>query len=349
MITHSRVAFKPFVYESMYGHWLDQQNAHWLFHEIDMKKDVQDWDRMSVKEKNVVGNILKGFAQTECEIGDYWSSKVPAWFPVPEVKAMAQTFGAFETIHAIAYSYLNDTLGLTDFEAFLEDEATMKKLGKLMEINSNHNWAKLLQDVPDHVPHSKEIKAWAKESYSKDQEYSEIARSIALFSAASEGVILFSSFAVLMSFKKEFNMLQGVSTQMIYSVRDESLHSKAGCELFRIICKENPQIWTDDLKNDIYEGMKLALEAEFFYIDKIFEMGDLESINKAQVKNFICDRANRKLIELGLESKFDVNPILLSEMDWFYSMISGESQDDFFNTRETNYSKANEDWNDDIF
>jgi ribonucleoside-diphosphate reductase beta chain len=50
-----------------------------------------------------VGFILKGFTQTETEVGNYWSSLVPEWFPVPEVKMMGITFGAFETIHATAY------------------------------------------------------------------------------------------------------------------------------------------------------------------------------------------------------------------------------------------------------
>jgi ribonucleotide reductase beta subunit family protein with ferritin-like domain len=41
---------------------------------------------------------------------------------------MAMMFGSQETIHAVAYSYLNETLGLEDFKAFLQDEATMEDL-----------------------------------------------------------------------------------------------------------------------------------------------------------------------------------------------------------------------------
>ncbi len=80
------------------------------------QKDVKDWNNeLTLEEKNVIGNILKGFTQTETVVNDYWSTYVTKWFPVPEIKMMASTFGAFETIHAVAYSYLNDTLGLTDF------------------------------------------------------------------------------------------------------------------------------------------------------------------------------------------------------------------------------------------
>lgn len=319
-INEVRIEYKPREYQWAYEYWFKQQNAHWLHTEIPMQQDVTDWrENLNVKEKNVIGNILKGFAQMECEVGDYWSSYVPKWFPVPEIKMMGKGFGAFEDIHAEAYSYLNDTLGLDDFAAFLEDEATMNKLRVLMDVDPNTT------------------------------DLREIARSIGLFSAAGEGVQLFSSFAVMLSFRVS-NRMVGVGQQMIFSVRDESLHSEAGCKLFRTLIEQYPEVWDDQLKKEVYAGMDLALTNEFIYIDKIFEMGDLDTITKAQLKNFMYDRANRKLVELKLESQYVVDKGLLEEMGWFYKLVSGEQQTDFFGNRETNYSKPNDDWNDgDLF
>lgn len=313
-----RLAFKPFQYEWAFDYWMKQQNAHWLHTEISMQKDIKDWDEeLSPQDKNVIGNILKGFAQTETHVNDYWSQYVTKWFPVPEIKMMASTFGAFETIHAVAYSYLNDTLGLDDFEAFLEDEATMSKLEKLIEVDLD------------------------------DDNLMNIALSLALFSACAEGIQLFSSFAVMLSFRNR-NLMKGIGQQMIFSVKDESLHSEAGCKLFRVLIEENPFLFTESFQQKIIEGVGFALNSEFNYIDKIFELGDLESINKAQLKNFMFDRANRKLSELGFSDKYHyaVSKDLLNEMDWFYQLVSGEMQTDFFSNRETGYAKAGEDWND---
>lgn len=131
---------------------------------------------------------------------------------------------------------------------------------------------------------------------------------------------------------------------MIFSVKDESLHSEAGCKLFRVLVDENPEIWTDELRASIYEGFELAIRNEFTYINKIFEKGDLDSINKAQLKNFMYDRANKKLLELGLKAKYAVDEALLAEMSWFYLLVSGEQQTDFFANRETGYAKPNQDW-----
>lgn len=313
-ILTERMAFKPFEYQWAYDYWFQQQNAHWMFQEINMQKDISDWkSELTVEEKSVVGQILKGFFQSETQIADYWSTYVTHWFPVPEIRMMAMTFGAFETIHAVAYSYLNEVLHLEDYEAFLHDPTIMNKLEVLINVDKN------------------------------DHSLTNIARSLALFSACAEGIQLFSSFAIMLSLRKK-NLMTGIGQQMIFSIRDESLHSEAGCKLFRTLIAENSDIWTNDLKSEIYEGFELALNNEFEFIDKVFEQGDLDTITKSQVKNFMYDRANRKLKELMLEPVYGVNDELLKEMDWFYILVSGEQQTDFFFNRETGYAKPNADW-----
>lgn len=99
------------------------------------------------------------------------------------------------------------------------------------------------------------------------------------------------------------------------------------------------------LKTLISKGADTFMEKEYAYIDSIFRGGEIDTISVAQLKNFLNDRANRKLEELGmLVVKYPVDEALLREMDWFYVMVSGEQQTDFFQNRETGYSKPNEDW-----
>ena len=178
----------------------------------------------------LLGSILKGFAQTETVVNDYWSGLVTKWFRKPEIIMMATTFGAFETIHAEAYSLLNETLGLDNFSEFLEDEATMAKIENLMKT--------------------------VRDSFDGETDWHEVAKSLAIFSAFTEGVNLFSSFAVLLSFKMR-NKLKGVGQIVEWSIRDESLHSEAGCWLFRTLIKENPELKTPELEAAINEAALL--------------------------------------------------------------------------------------------
>jgi ribonucleoside-diphosphate reductase beta chain len=285
-----------------------------------MQGDVKDWNEVLTKEeKNLVGNILLGFAQTECAVSDYWTTMVTNWFPKHEIKQMAMMFGSQETIHATAYSYLNETLGLDDFSAFLHEPAVAEKFELLTQTTAD--WTH-------------------KDLATNPQARKEVARSLAIFSAFSEGVSLYSSFAVLYSFQMR-NMLKGIGQQMKWSVRDESLHSKMGCQLFRHMCDEFPEL-LEDSKESILEAAKLIVELESRFIDMIFEQGDLENLKKDDLKEFIKARTNIKLEELGYKSQFTYNKEKAENLEWFYHLTGGLTHTDFFSVRPTDYSKANE-------
>ena len=315
-----RVVYKPFEYPQAFDYWLKQQQAHWLHTEVPMAQDVTDWkSNLKPHEKNLIGGILKGFAQTETVVNDYWTNLVTSWFRKPEIIMMGVTFGSFETIHAEAYSLLNEELGLDDFAEFLEDEATMAKIENLMQVRDSHD------GTPDW--HSRAV-------------------SLAIFSAFTEGVNLFSSFAVLLSFKMR-NLLKGVGQIVEWSVRDESLHSNAGCWLFRTLMDEHPELKTDKLEADIKEAATAAITLEFGFIDKVFEQGDLENLSKEDLKNFIRHRVNTKMGDLGLAPLIPSEQIdkgALKTMKWFDAVIAGKQQTDFFASRVTNYSKGTMDW-----
>ena len=315
-----RVVYKPFEYPKAYDYWLKQQQAHWLHTEVPMAQDVSDWkSNMKDNEKNVVGQILKGFAQTETIVNDYWSTLVTKWFRKPEVIMMGTTLGSSETIHAEAYSLLNEQLGLDDFSEFMEDEATMAKIEALMDVRDNDDGT---------------------------ANWHERAKSLAIFSAFTEGVNLFSSFAVLLSFKMR-NKLKGVGQIVEWSVRDESLHSEAGCWLFRTLMEEQPKFKTKKLISEIEEAAEMSMKLEFDFIDKVFEMGDLENLTKDELKNFIKHRINTKMVDLGLNPivpAVDIDKGALKTMKWFDAVIAGKQHTDFFANRVTNYSKGHLDW-----
>ena len=317
-IIEERVVYKPFEYPKAHDFWLKQQQAHWLHTEVPMMSDINDWKQnLTETEKNIIGSILKGFAQTETIVNDYWSNLVTKWFRKPEVIKMAVTFGAFETIHAEAYSLLNEELGLDDFSEFLEDETTMAKIEALMNVRDSHDGS---------------------------VNYAEVARSLAIFSAFTERVNLFSSFAVLLSFKLR-NKLKGVGQIVEWSIRDESLHSEAGCWLFRQLLADNPELNTPELKKYVEDAARLSLKLELDFINKVYEMGDLEGCTQYDLTNFIKHRVNTKMKDLGYEPIIeDIDEDSVVKMRWFDNLSGGKQHSDFFATRVTNYSKGVQKW-----
>jgi ribonucleoside-diphosphate reductase beta chain len=317
-LLQERIVYKPFEYQEAYDYWLKQQQAHWLHTEVPMMSDLNDWKQnLNETERNIIGSILKGFAQTETVVNDYWSGLVTKWFRKPEVIMMATTFGAFETIHAEAYSLLNETLGLENFAEFMEDEATMAKIEALTSVRDSFNGGKDIH---------------------------EIAKSLAIFSAFTEGVNLFSSFAVLLSFKMR-NKLKGVGQIVEWSIRDESMHSEAGCWLFRTLVNEHPEVKTPELEAAINEAALLSLKLELDFISKVYELGDLEGCNKYDLEHFIKNRVNTKLADLGYRPIIsDVDMTAVDRMKWFDHLSAGKQHTDFFANRVTNYSKGHMEW-----
>jgi ribonucleoside-diphosphate reductase beta chain len=322
-LLQERIVYKPFEYPEAYEYWLKQQQAHWLHTEVPMMSDLNDWKQnLNETEKNIVGSILKGFAQTETIVNDYWSGLVTKWFRKPEVIMMATTFGAFETIHAEAYSLLNETLGLENFDEFLEDETTMAKIQNLMDV---------------------------RDSFGEEVNWHESAKSLAIFSAFTEGVNLFSSFAILLSFKLN-NKLKGVGQIVEWSIRDESMHSEAGCWLFRTLVEENPELKTPELEAAINEAALLSLKLELDFIDKVYELGDLEGCPKYDLQNFIKNRVNTKLGDLGYKPIVtNIDMTAVERMKWFDALSAGKQHTDFFANRVTNYSKGHLVWDESIF
>jgi ribonucleoside-diphosphate reductase beta chain len=90
------------------------------------------------------------------------------------------------------------------------------------------------------------------------------------------------------------------------------------------------------------------MELEHKFIDKMFELGDLENLKKDDLKHFIVQRINEKLVELGYEGTFEYDREKANELEWFYHLTGGTTHTDFFAIRPTDYSKANEgeDWSD---
>ena len=123
------------------------------------------------------------------------------------------------------------------------------------------------------------------------------------------------------------------------------MHSEAGCWLFRTLVKENPHLKTKELEAAINEAALLSLKLELDFINKVYELGDLEGCNRYDLENFIKNRVNTKLGDLGynpIVSNIDMTAV--ERMKWFDALSAGKQHTDFFANRVTNYSKGHIEW-----
>ncbi|HRH31992.1 MAG TPA: ribonucleotide-diphosphate reductase subunit beta, partial [bacterium] len=159
--------------------------------------------------------------------------------------------------------------------------------------------------------------------------------------AFMEGVNLFSSFAILMNFPR-MGKMKGVGQIVTWSIRDESLHSKGVCHLFRDLISENKYLWTQDFKDRLYARCEEMIGLEDAFIDTCFSMGAVAGLTPEQVKQYIRYIADRRLHDIGLDARYNVtNPL-----EWLDIMVNAKEHTNFFENRATEYSKGTvlEDW-----
>jgi hypothetical protein len=179
---------------------------------------------------------------------------------------------------------------------------------------------------------------------SKNTTKENTATHIAVFSAFTEGMQLFSSFIMLLNFPRHGKM-KGMGQIVTWSIVDETQHTENMVKLFRTYIQENNEIWNDELKGRLYTIAERMVELEDKFIDLAFKMGAMEDLSAEDVKKYIRYIADRRLISLGLKGVFKVkrNPL-----PWVEEMINAPTHTNFFENRATDYAKGalSGDWSD---
>jgi len=316
-ITDDRNYFKPFNYPWAYDSWLKHEQSHWLHTEVPMLDDVKDWKKnISKEEKQFLTHIFRFFTQGDIDVaGGYVRNYLPH-FPQPEMRMMLLGFAGREALHVAAYSHLIETLGLP--------ETTYNEFSEYAEMKEKHDYLLNKTDCVDSVE--------------------SVAKNIAMFSAFTEGMQLFSSFIMLLNFPRHGKM-KGMGQIVTWSIVDETQHCESMIKLFRTYIEENKEIWNDDLKREIYTIAERMVELEDKFIDLAFNMGQMENLTSEDVKTYIRYIADRRLISLGLKGVFKVKK---NPLPWVEEMINAPTHTNFFENRATDYAKGalSGDWSD---
>ena len=307
MLLQDRNYYKPFSYDWAFEAYKKQQQMHWLPDEVNLHDDIRDYrEKLTVENRRLIDNIFRFFTQADVDVAGGYAEHFLPTFKQPEVRMMLSAFASMEAVHMEAYSLLLETLG-KDIEVYQE----------FMEIQEMHEKHEYLSN------------------FNMDDEH-EIAKTLAVYSGFTEGVQLFSSFAILLNFPRH-NLMKGMGQIVTWSVRDESLHVESMSQLFRTFIQENPKIWNDKLKYDIYCAAERVVELENNFIDTCFEKAEIPDLTKEDVKEYIRFIAGRRLLGLGLKNIFNtkVNPL-----PWIDYQLNAVEHTNFFENRATEYAKA---------
>lgn len=308
-LTDERLTFRPMNYPWAFDAWLKHEQSHWLHTEVPMLDDNNDWkNKLTDSEKKFLTHIFRFFTQGDIDVaGGYVDNYLP-YFKQPEIRMMLLGFAAREALHVAAYSHLIETLGLP--------EETYNEFMAYSEMKDKHDF---VSDISN-----------------KSESREDTARHIAVFSAFTEGMQLFSSFIMLLNFPRNGKM-KGMGKIVTWSIIDETTHCQSMIKLFKTYIQENRDIWNDSLKSSIYSIAEKMVELEDKFIDLAFGIDTMVGLTSDEVKKYIRYIADRRLIELGMKGIYKVKT---NPLPWVEEMINAPIHTNFFEDRSTDYAKG---------
>jgi ribonucleoside-diphosphate reductase beta chain len=175
---------------------------------------------------------------------------------------------------------------------------------------------------------------------------SDVARTLAMFGAFTEGMALFASFAMLLNFPRR-NKMKGMGQIVSWSVRDESLHCEGIIKLFHAWNRETGAV-TRVVRDDITDVAKTMVDLEEKFVDLAFSLGDIDGMSAADIKAYVRYIADWRLTQLKLMPVYgyftaeetSYRQVRPHPLPWLVEILNGVEHANFFEQRATEYSKA---------
>ena len=315
MIFNEQISRKPDHYP-----WTQEfieaiHNGFWTVREFNFQSDIQDFRvNLTEQEQQIITRALATIGQLEISVKKFWA-KIGDNLPHPSINDMGYVMANTEVIHGDAYERLLEVLGIDNaFDQILELDFIKGRVNYLRK----HL----------HKFHSDNKKQFV--------------YSLILFTLFVENIALFSQFYTISWFGRFKNVLKDTNKQVEYTSREENLHALIGMKLINVIKDEYPDLFDQELIEKISYEAKEAVKYELQIIEWIVNGYQSENLTSDILKEFIKNRMNESLKEIGFNAIFEVDESVLSKTLWFDEQVLGNNMSDFFHSRPVEYSKKSQ-------
>lgn len=312
MIFEEQISRKPDNYPWAQEFIEAMHTGFWTDKEFSFTSDVQDFKvNLSDDEREMIIRTLSAIGQIEVAVKKFWA-KLGDNLPHPSLTDLGYVMANVEVIHNNAYERLLKILGLEDiFEKNLKLDFIEGRVNYLRKYNH-----KFYKD--------------SKKQY---------VYSIILFTLFVENVSLFSQFYIINWFNRYKNVLKDTGQQVKYTRNEENIHALAGIKIINTIREEHPELFDEELQERVVQESQAAFESESKIVDWMINGFNEKGLSSSILKEFIKNRINESLEQIGFKKAFEVDKALLKDTMWFEEELLGNNATDFFHTRPVEYSK----------
>tara|TARA_Y100000004_G_scaffold62456_1_gene69983 strand:- start:132 stop:1109 length:978 start_codon:yes stop_codon:yes gene_type:complete len=308
--------------------WTDEfmeamHSGFWTDKEFSFKSDVHQFrTELTEQEQEIIVRTLSAVGQIEVAVKTFWA-KLGENLPHPSLSDMGYVMANIEVIHNNAYERLIEVLDMED----------------IFEENMKLEW------IQGRV---KYLKKYTHRFYKDSKK--QYLYALILFTLFVENVSLFSQFYIINWFARFKNVLKDTDQQVKYTRNEENIHGMIGIKIINTIREEMPELFDEELEERILDEANQAYKAEARIVDWMVNGYKEEGLNANILKEFIRNRINESLDQIGFGTPLEVDKLLLEKTRWFDEELLGNNMTDFFHSRPTEYSKKNQSFDeDDLF
>ena len=308
----------PFKYDWAWQKYLDGCANHWMPQEINMTADVATWkssDGLSEDERRIVMRSLGYFSTADSLVANNLVLGIYRLVTNPECRQYLLRQAFEEAIHTHAYQYCIESLGMDEGEVF-------NMYREVPSVAKKAAWS---------ISHTHELSDpnFSTGTIEADQQ---LLRNLIGFYAVTEGIFFYCGFTQILSMGRR-NKMTGVAEQFQYILRDESMHLNFGIDVINQIKLENPQLWTEEFKEEVTQMILEGTALEIEYARDTMPRGVL-GMNAAMMEEYLHFIANRRLTQLGLSEQF---PGAQNPFPWMSEIMDLRKEKNFFETRVIEY------------
>ena len=304
----------PFNYRWAYDLYMQAVRNTWFPHEIALKEDLDDWQKMTEDERHSVTFLMAFFNPAELIVNRSIALGIYPYLKSPECHIYLAKQMWEEANHCVAFEYVLETFPFNRdmiYNIHLETPSMQAK-----ESYINRYMKRMTEDTIDIT--SLEGK--------KD-----FIRNLVATNLVMEGIWFYSGFMVALSFRQR-NQLRNLGSMINWVLRDESLHLKFGINLIHTALEENQELLTEEFAQEIHNIVTEGVDLEVAYNKDLFPVGIL-GLNADYVNQYVQYVADRRLEELGLQKHYNVtNPA-----KWMSTSTDVFELVNFFEAQNTNY------------
>src|SRR6266481_3172341 len=304
----------PMRYQWAYDLYNQAVRNTWFPHEIALKEDLEDWNKMTEDERHAVKFTMAFFNPAELIVNRVLALGVYPYLKSPECHLYLAKQMWEEANHCVAFEYVLETFPFDRekiFQVHLETPSMQAKEAYVMKYLKRMTEDKLDIETPEGKM--------------------DFIRNLVATNIVMEGVWFYSGFMVALSFRQR-NQLRNFGSMINWVIRDESLHLKFGINLVHNILEENQDLLTEEFANEIRQIVIDGVNCETAYNKDLFPTGIL-GLNADYVNQYVQYVADRRLEELGLPKYYNsTNPA-----KWMSTATDVFELVNFFEAQNTSY------------